>query len=304
VLGNLVSLNRWHWMVIALLVGAAAGYVAQPTSLDLRSEYGDVINGQKDFESAVVKEVQGVKRFKDLVVHRQSVPVMTGGSRYVWVVSGRYCSGVPDRSDGKLHWKLTSYVAPEPYYPKSKLAELVPSASAAAIGKWQNLDKPTVLNFLQLMNETSGVQYSHAWWRSYAMATWFMASIILLGVVVPTTIDLVVYGRFIRPREEKGTKLTPSPAAPAIAKAEMTAEERGRLAALEAAMEEGLKEAATSTAVTSSTAPAKPVRKLNGQPDLAPVPTAAKDARTFGAKPDDYYPTEQKGKSASVKPRG
>jgi hypothetical protein len=199
---------------------------------------------------------------------------------------------------------VTSYVAPEPYYPKSKLAERVPGASAAAIGKLQNLEKPTVLDFLQLMNETSGVQYSHAWWRSYALGTWFMASIVLLGVVVPTTIDLVVYGRFIRPREEKGTKLPPSPATPAIAKAEMTAEERARLEALEAAMEEGLKAGATSSAAAPSGAQVKPVRNLNGQPDLSPVPTATNDDRTFGAKPDDYYPTEQKGKRAPVNPRG
>ena len=137
--GNLVLLKRWHWMAIAVIVGIAAGFAAQPTSLELRADYGNVLNGQREFETGLVRDVQGTPRFKDIVIHRQSVESPSGPSRYVWVISGRYCPGTPDPFDGNLHWKPAVYIAPDPYHPRSNLSELLPGARAGrgrAKGRW------------------------------------------------------------------------------------------------------------------------------------------------------------------------
>src|SRR5258706_16247135 len=97
-LGKLISLKRWHWMAIAIMLGLSAGYVARPTSLDIRG-YGESHNGHKEFERSLVEERAGRRRFKDIVVHRQSVTNPDGGTRLVWGVSGLYCP--PGAHDGK-----------------------------------------------------------------------------------------------------------------------------------------------------------------------------------------------------------
>src|SRR5438270_9433985 len=102
--GNLVLLKRWHWLVLSLLIGAAVGYVMQPPSLGL-ADYGQEVNGPKDYLRNLVRETEGRRRFMDLTVHRQWVTDPAGGSREAWIVSGLYCGNASDPSDGAWHWK-------------------------------------------------------------------------------------------------------------------------------------------------------------------------------------------------------
>lgn len=298
---GLVSLKRWHWMAIAILVGLAVGFAARPSEQALRDDYGYVFNDRADFEKSLVDESGGSRRFKDLVIHRQRVTEPDGEAGERWVINGIYCSGFPDRADGKLHWKPRAFVAAVPYQPARPYAELMPGAPAAAIEHFKSLSRPTPQDFLQLLHDTRGVQFTHAWWRSYAQATWLLASVVLLGIVWPTAIDLVYFGRLIRPREPKGIKLMASPAVAMKAHAELSAEERARLEALDAAMEAGLKAGASeSPAPAAPAVAAAPVRKLDTQPQAATV-AVSKEDRAFGVKEDDFYPTEQKAKPPAAK---
>ena len=293
---QLISLKRWQWLLISILMGIAAATVARPKSLDLRTEYGEALNGQKGFETALVSEVEGRRRFKDILVHRQSAPNLTGGDRNVWIVSGLYCSNVPDPGDGKLHWKPSFFVAEEPYRPANNLSQLLRGSAPEAVSNYQNSAGPTVLDFLQLLGQTSAVKYSHAWWRSYATQTWLLGCLALIGIVWPTAIDLIVFGRLVRPREEKGTDLKASPTLQKAVKPDMTLEDREKLEALDAAMEASLIAGVTSKALPQSIAAAPAVRQLNTEPQQA-TPIVAKAPRAFGAGAGDFYPTEQKATS-------
>ncbi len=295
---QLSSLKRWHWLVISILIGIALATIATPKAIDLRTEYGDARNSQKDFENALVREIEGRRRFKNIVVHRQSVPNPAGGDRNVWIVSGLYCSNVPEAGDGKLHWKPSFFVADEPYRPANDLSIFLGHVSEANISKFEKVPNPTVLDFLQLLGETSAVKYSHAWWRSYAAQLWFVGSLAMIGIVWPTAIDLIVFGRLIRPREEKGTDLKPSPTVHKPAKQELTADDRAKLQALDDAMEANLKAGATAHASPAPAAVATPVKQL-GSEALVAVPAAPQAPRAYGAGAGDFYPTEQKSKSKS-----
>jgi hypothetical protein len=301
-LGNLISLKRWHWMVIALFVGLAVGNIARPTSLDLRTEYGTALNSQKDFEIALVKEAEGRRRFKDIVVHHQSAQNPAGGEQRVWIVSGLYCTGMPNPTDGKLYWTPAFFVAGEPYRPATDLPQLAGSSSAA-VADFQKLQYPTILDFLHLLADTRAVEYRHAWWRSYSLAVWFIASVLLIGIVWPTAIDLIVFGKLIRPREKKpdlSLSSTPQP----LARPQMSAEERAKLEALDAEMAAKLAaEPLTVPAAIPGPATAKPAPILQAGPQAA-VKTPEKKPRAFGAGAEDFYPTEQKAKTAKVEKQG
>jgi hypothetical protein len=287
-------------MAIAIMVGLSAGYVARPTSLDIRG-YGEAHNGRKEFERSMVEERAGRRRFKDLVVHKQPVTNPDGGTRAVWVVSGLYCP--PESHDGKWVWRESFYVFQDVYKPAVGLNELIGGANRDAVAKFQAIAQPSVVDFLQLLSETRGVTFFHAWWRTYAFRIWFLGSIVVIGIVWPTAIDLVVYGRLIRPRE-RAVHLPPSPSV-VPAKAQVSAQDMKHLQELDAALEEGLRASGAPAGEAPVAAPvAAPVRKLANAPQAATVAAGAEDHRVFGAKPDDFYPTEKSkaaGKQGSSK---
>jgi hypothetical protein len=295
--GNLVLLKRWHWLVVSVLVGLAAGYAARPTSLDVRA-FGEGMNGQKDFEQALVCDREG-NRFVDIVVHRQSITNPDGGTRVAWVVSG--LSSGNASVDGNWHWRPKFFIADEPYKPANSLTELTRGRAGGRIARFQQMARPTVLDFLDVLHDASGVSYVHAWWRSYAISTWLVASLLLIGLTLPTAIDLIVYGRFIRPREPKGLKLTASPSIPIGNKPKVTAEDLAQLEQLDADLEERLKAdaAPAKPAVTVTAAPA--IRKLSEVAQTASAVPVKEDHRIFGAKQDDYYPTDRKTKEGRPK---
>jgi hypothetical protein len=293
VFGNLVLLKRWHWLVVATLMGLAAGYAFKPTSLDLR-DYGERLNGPRDYEWNLIRETKGRRRFMELEVHRQEVTNPAGGSRDAWIVSGLYCGNAPEPQDGAWHWRPKYIVADEPYKPAVPLSLLAGDKGAQRVASFGKLTHPTVLDFLDVLRDTRGVQFRNAWWLTYVKSASFAASLLLLGLIFPTAIDLIVYGRLIRPREPKGIKLTPLNATTPLPVPQVTADDMKQLEALDATMEDNLAATAAAAASAAASPTPAPIAKLNNAPQPIAAPFAKADPRTFGAKPDDFYPTERK----------
>ena len=261
---SVAALKRWHWLVISVIVGLGLAYVNRITSADFPA-YGDSLRQQATFEASLVQLIGSDPRFKDLVVQRCRVPKL-GEVDFVY---GRYCNGQVEK-DGAYHYRPKYFVAPVPYRPTGEI-DTVPTR-----------DFGSIREFLGTIN----VPYTHAWWRSYPTATWLSGSVILLGLVWPTLINLIVWGRWTRPAEAKGISLWRSPGAPKPTRATPApsfASPRGS--------------ADTEPAVTAPAAASTgaPVRALSGGP-LVLAPATAASHKEFGANADDFYPTEQKAR--------
>jgi hypothetical protein len=159
------------------------------------------------------------------------------------------------------------------------------------------MTNPTVLDYLAIADKARGVSYRHEWGNSYPVATWTAASVLLVGVVGPTVINLLAFGRLFRPREPKGIDLrhvcaSTQPVAVAATSADGPdlAQFNNELAATLAAADgdyTGVGSAANDSAA--------PVRALATQPAPAAAgPGGAGRDRTYDAKEDDFYPTERR----------
>ena len=290
-IADVASVKRWQWLLAGALVGAALWGANRWQASDL-ARFGDAMNDPLRFEQALTAEVAGVPAFKDVSVRRETLSDGAGSSRTVHVVTGKFCDGRLDASDGKYHWRPTVFVAPIPYRPATYLLDVVGMDEAI---RFEAIENPTVVDLLKVLKQAKGVQYHYAWWNDYPLLTWFGGSLVLIGVVWPTVVNLLVYRSFFRPREEKGVDLSRiSAASAAAAGQELSEEELERLRRLEAELERGLAAgAAPGPADSPAEAAERPPVPLTVEP-LAPVAAAAGDPTEFGAEPDDYYPTERR----------
>jgi hypothetical protein len=282
------TLRQWHWILISLVAGFAIGYLREQSAADLAASFGSEINGQARFEQSLVTLEQGRPCFTDVRVLTHKLPDRTGALKDVCIVSGQYFDGHYEPDGGKLigQWKPAFFVAPIPYKPAT---DVLRRGDGKPAERFANLANPKVTDFLDALS-SSGVRYSRAWWQGLRMWQWVVLSVAVIGVAWPVTINLLVFGSWRRPREEKGTDLSKVKLPPAEAKkAIVTDEEIAQLAATIDGLESELSEGAT---VATQTQPA----------DIAPVPELAttpvmveqqsdRDDVTYGAKPDDFYPT-------------
>jgi hypothetical protein len=148
------------------------------------------------------------------------------------------------------------------------------------------------VDFLRLLRTAGVVSYTDAWWRTYPAATWVGGSVLLIGVVWPTVINLLAFGRLTRPREEKGIDLSKvkNPAAPAPAGP--SAEDLEHLHELEAELEAKLAGAAPPAPAEQPTPPRRAAVLTTAPAGPAPADVPHDDT-VFGAKADDFYPTER-----------
>ena len=202
------------------------------------------------------------------------------------LVTGMYLAEThADPATGQVTGRLRryTYVAPVPYHPKH--APAAPPVRGDTVTAY--------LNSLE-------VRYVRAWWADprYAALLWVGGSVIAVGLVWPTLINLLVYGRWRRPPEQKGVDLgsVPHPVPPRDASPGLTADELQRLAAFEAAVTSGLEEFGPAGGATPAAAPPA-ARALPSAPLDVPEPAACAEAKEFGAAEEDFYPTELRARA-------
>jgi hypothetical protein len=262
---NLAALKRWHWLVISVVVGVGLGRAMRLTPEDFAS-FGTALNSRHRFESALVDRIGDRAGFTDITVSRCRVAGL--GERDI--VRGLYCSGVPEK-DGAYHWRAYFVDAPVPYV----------AASEEGARRLAGVKEPSVRDLMGAMK----APYMHAWWQSYSMVTWVTGSILIIGILWPTLVNRMAFGRWTRPAEAKGISLWRVKVSPTPGRAV------GRPVYVEGRNDEG--EQMPEPRAPQPAAADAPTRTLANQP-LAPMAASALAHKEFGANPDDYYPTEQK----------
>jgi hypothetical protein len=292
--------RRWHWVVLSLAVGLGLAQARQFDAHDLLNRLGDGVADRGWFEREVQRQVtladgSSVPAFGRLRVYPLSVRER-GGRRQVHVVAGMYLTHAGDggaagggtggtAAVGKL--RPYFFIAPVPYRSLGDERAGKPVDPGA-----------TVRRYLDGLR-AEGVTYTYAWWADsrYAAAAWVGGSFALVGVLWPTALNLLVYGTFRAPREEKRVslwKVRPAHLPPprnavtvAAVAGPPVAGNRGAACAAPPPQQGATAPpgASTATAPVLSVAPAG---------DEVAAATPGHEHKEFGAKRDDFYPTELK----------
>jgi len=309
------NLKRWHWMLIAVVLGLVVGYI-RTLYLDMVLDGHQTISSQERFEQVLTtkEKLPGGERFAftNLVVVRD--PEDKEGKTYA--VMGRCISGRPFLApDGKIkRYDLPYlYMAKTPYVPKKPVpADAVKKSSRTfneflqsvceAIGLKKRDDPNSVLTYLRQLRAAYGIQFTYQWWKEprVTVAMTVLGSVIVIGGIWPTIVNLIVFGSIFRPREEKGISLRkvrrPAEPAPQKPREEMTDEELKQLLEMEARLEAELaaemeKRRQEAPAAAAQPKHDQPARKFTAQPtEPAPVVEQPKEEKVFERRPDDYYP--------------
>jgi len=292
---RITALRWWHWAVISILVGLAVGYARRQGDDDLYRRFGEPINNQAVFEDALaVRTEQGRPAFDRVTVHTQTLPDGKGTPRPVQVVSGFYFSGHYDVEGGSnvAHWRPAFFVAPAPFRPRMNLARPGDGKTLPApVKAYRGLKDPTVVDFLNLVQQTKGHSYRHAWWREIGVRWYVLASFVLIGLIWPTLVNLLAFGSLRRPPEPKAADLSGVKAHADAAQTPVGAE---RLQALETELTQKLAEgeappATVEPALATTDVPPRPLESSPLEPAAAPRP---EDHPEYGMGKDDFYPTE------------
>jgi len=233
-------------------------------------DYGETINGDRDFERSLTAAAPGgepgVRAFHGLVVQPARI-AGDDGPRDVHVVTGRYVS-----AGGVV--KQRCYVAAIPYRP------------VRAGGR---AEYPSVRDYLDGL-EKQGVTYRYAWWNEprWIVPTWTAGTVLGAGFLLPMLVNYLTYGTIRRPPEEKGidlSKVRPTKSVAAAAPAVTAAEREGGTVDDSAAGVPPEDLAPLSAAPPPPALVATPLEVAAAEPG---------EAHTYGAGPEDFYPTERK----------
>jgi len=290
-------IKRWQWIAVSVALGLLLAWARRADQRALLAGAGRIVTDQRWFEREVRRQVlladgRTVQAFQGLRVYPAWID-QGDGLRRVDLVSGMYLAETDvDPATGQVTGRLRryTYVAPVPYRPMD-----APAISPAR--------SDTVAAYL----DRSEVRYVHAWWADprYASLLWVGGSVVAVGLIWPTLINLLVYGQWRRPAEEKGVDLgAVAHSLPThCATPEVTSAELEWMAGSEA----GLTSPGPSGDVGGAAhAPVpQPVRPLPGVPLDTPEPVAGADTKEFGAAAEDFYPTELRARpvGASVPSR-
>ena len=175
------DLKRWHWVVIALVVGLALSYVWSAVEWD---ENLPTI-GQRDFETGLTTPFGREKHLMDVTV----MPPQEGKYKIVALQLR------PSKTYGVMDARPVAYMADTPYRE----------------GQWRgdSVEHATVREFLasvQKNNASADIDYRYAWYReTWAIyLLWTGASLLLIGGVWPSVISLMVGAGLGFHPEEKG----------------------------------------------------------------------------------------------------
>lgn len=281
---GITALHRVHWVLIAILLGLVFGLVFDHSHGQLygvnMGGYGLLLPGQQQFESGLTQEYDHIRLFSDPVVYPHWITRPDGEKKEIYLVTGRYWDGNAQIKDGKsvAEWVPRCVITQTPYRPQVAVVE----HDGRAVAEF-----PSVVEFMDAMHRAYGVKYRYAWWAAHPMPTWLIGTLIVVGGIWPTIINLLAFGRLTRPPEAKTLSLwnivsrkppqkAPLPTFAAPAGPDLDAE-------LESAM---------AAAAASADAPKQLVPTLANGP-LETVPESPKESREFGAESDDFYPTER-----------
>ena len=281
---QLAAIPRWQWVVVALLAGAIMGYVNDVANSELYGinvqGYGLLLPDQQQFENGLVQEYNGIRLFSNPVVYPHWSTDAHGHRKLIYVVSGSFWDGREEIKDGKTvaEWRPRCIITDTPYKPKIGISEN---------GGKVATEYPSVVEFLGALHRVYKVDYRYAWWALHPMLIWMLGSLIVVGGIWPTLINLLAYGTFTRPPEVKavslwnirGSKLRPEPKA--VFAAPPSNDEFDDEEDLPASRES-----------TEEETPAPAVRKLASTP-VEVAPQDPHEQRAYGAQKDDFYPTER-----------
>ena len=269
------AMKRWHWLVISVVIGLAVGTareMAWETSHDRLDDYATLLTSSKEFESALVRDVEGQRQFKDIVVY----PYYRSGGRKAHLVTGLYWDGRLESVDGQTvaRWVPACYVAPVPY--RATLPQPGEMAS--------------VLEYLAAVHASGGVEWHSARfsWMGEPMFASSAISVIVIGLIWPWVINLLAYGSIFRPREVAGISLWNAPARTMAPDgvAPVTAEVSDLVGP-------AMKDAALMDVSASPVVPAAPPVAALPVSALEPAHIVPSEAeKDFGARREDFYPTE------------
>ncbi len=322
---RLEYLRRWQWMLIGAFVGLVIGvmrynYLSDPSN-------GAQSLSERPFEeslTAVEQAADGrkVPRFKNPTVYR-AFGTCRGKDQMCYVVVGDYLDPIAVRRQGKAAYARYMFVWPvsEPYTPRlrTKLEDIAPPrtmgdrlASLCESLKLKAPDPPnSLLHFLRKVqandaksNSEFKFAFNYAWWQQarITVPAWIIGSFVAIGVIWPTIINLIVWGSFFRPKEEKGVSLwgvksKPEEKKQAKAPSQEDMDQLTRMGRDLEAKLKGSGMAMTGPSAShgdSAAAQGQPVRQLTATAaDAAPAVDDNKEEKHFEAKSDDFYPTER-----------
>jgi hypothetical protein len=280
--GILLRIPRWAWILIGLAIGLAIAYARQQSwSGDFGSRYGMKLNDRARFEASLLRDIEGQRAFKDLVVYPETITSAGGRKTQLHVVAGKFRGPLRAGEESgaspeiQKEWRAVYFVCEPPY----------------------SLAAPTVIAYFDTL-ASRGVSYRFAWWRRplYWNALHAGIALIVVGFLWPSVINLLAFGTLTRPAPEplpvlprssySTAKPTPQPS---------TAELDAAVAQYTDGLEQSLSQGASESACSPGAAavPAQAAAALSSAP-LAPAVSAADqdDPKSFGADKEDYYPTE------------
>jgi len=290
---RLAALKKWYWMAISLLVGVLVAWVRSGDPGDIHGdhidEFGYVLGSQQLFENALTDKYEGRPRFSDIMVYPRRIDDGHGGSRPVNIVTGEFRRPVEDAPGHTVTTSNRAFIVTHvPYEPLIDLSAFNKPGGPDYDKVFRDAGtRPSVIDFLATLHAAAGVDYQYAWWDAYAYLIWPLVSFVLIGLIWPTAVNLMTFGKLTRPPEAKGMSLWnirrgTKPAAPPVVP----------IKAPEAARDDEPVDLVEATDEPRDAAAPAPIARLSAE---APTQTASADltSKEFGARPDDYYPTER-----------
>jgi hypothetical protein len=185
------DLKRWHWVAIALVIGALMGMMWNMTSPD---EKGDG-RGTSAFEFvgniARQKTSNGYTWIRQTVVyppeeHADPVTEKTVKTNYV------ICSMLTALPNGKYKYEVKHFSADIPF----KVGNIQPKSETYSIRDYLAETKAA---FPEL------VDYKYAWWAApkAQYMLWMTGAVLLIGGVWPSLVNLMIGAGMGRPKSEK-----------------------------------------------------------------------------------------------------
>lgn len=284
-------ISRWVWLLLGLVLGLLFDQLERAPKASWSQAYGQSIS-QDEFEAGIQERLLIGRRFRNLVIYPERVRDIDGSSRDVHLVVGDYASRFEYRGQSPQPvWERRCFVAEAPYRPSA----------------WQNgpaPSMPSVLSYLDGLRKTdSGLSYRYAWWRQPPWSTTFWAGcgVLVIGILWPTLIDLLTYGKLIRPRS-KGIDLRKESAAPAPSEPVVSETDLQRAAELAEEIEAALRAQGAIEEPVTAPQPAAQPPKLDAGP-LEPANVEAPPQLTeFAQDQDDFYPTERHARRPPAPP--